>query len=79
MDHTFLDTLAHVHEIPAPAMKKVAARIAERCALIANRYATLSVPAAGSDDPVGAHIGAAILAEFEVQEAEVAVAPARER
>jgi hypothetical protein len=45
--------------------RRVEAAVAERCALIANRHASLP-EAAGAD---GAHIGAAILAAFAANEA----------
>lgn len=70
MHPDFLDTLAHVHDLPMPAVQRVAATVAERCALIANRYESGAIAPAGQLDPVGAHIGAAILAEFALREGE---------
>ena len=60
MDRALLTALARDYGIPAPAMRGLAATVAARCALIANRYDAAPV---ASD--VGAQIGAAILAEFE--------------
>jgi hypothetical protein len=70
MHRDFLDTLAHVHDLPMPAVQRVAATVAERCALIANRYKSGAFAQAGQPGPVGAHIGAAILAEFVLREEE---------
>ena len=53
----FLDTLAHVHDLSMPAVQRVAATVAERCALIANRYESVAIAQAGQTDPVG-HISA---------------------
>ena len=67
MNSAFLDTLAHVHELPSPVAQRVAATVAKRCALIANRYCGARASDADSvTDLVGSQIGAAILAEFEL-------------
>ena len=60
MDRALITALARDYGIPAPAMQGLAATVAARCALIANRYETAKVAS-----NVGAEIGAAILAEFE--------------
>lgn len=70
MHPDFLDTLAHVHDLSMPAVQRVAATVDERCALIANRYESGAIALAGQPGPVGAHIGAAILAEFTLREGE---------
>jgi hypothetical protein len=64
MDADFVDTLAHAYELPSPAVEKVALRVAERCALIANRFEAGAASDPASSAQIGAHIGAAILAEF---------------
>lgn len=62
MNRQFLDAIARQHALSAPVVAQVAAAIAERCALIANREGS----ALATDDggPLGAHIGAAILSAF---------------
>lgn len=70
MPSDFLDTLARVHNLPMPAVQLVAATLAERCTLIANRYESGAIAQAGQRDPLGPHIGAAILAKFAVRETE---------
>lgn len=77
MHPDLLDTLARVHDLPMPAVQRVAARVAERCALIANRYESGAIAQAGQPDPVGAPIGAAMLAEFALREGEGPVTDAR--
>lgn len=57
MHPDFLDTLAHVHDLLVPAVQRVAATVAERCALIANRYESGAIAQAGQPGPVG-HISA---------------------
>lgn len=77
MPPDFLDTLAHVHDLPMPAVQSVAASVAERCAVIANRYESGAIAQASHPGPVGAHIGAAILAEFALREGGCPVPEAR--
>jgi hypothetical protein len=62
MDRTLLDDLARRHALLPPVVADLAAEMAQRCALIANRRGC----AMGTDDdgPLGAHIGAEILAAF---------------
>lgn len=71
MNFAFLDTLAHVHTFSAPAVQRVAATVAERCALTANRFESGAEAQEGQAAvPVGARIGAAILADFTLREGE---------
>ena len=64
MDTDFVDTLAQAYELPSPTVEQVALRVAERCALIANRFEAVAPGDPRSPAQLGAHIGAAILAEF---------------
>lgn len=51
--------------IPLPAAQRLAAAVAERCALVANRFEPASdLVDLGIVEAIGAEIGAAILAEF---------------
>ena len=61
MNRTLLEALARKHALPSPLVARLAATVAERCALIANREGSRAGTEAG---PTGACIGAAILAEF---------------
>ena len=61
MNRILLEALARQHALPSPLVARLAATVAERCALIANREGSRAGAEAG---PTGACIGAAILAEF---------------
>lgn len=69
MDRAFLAAAARTYALPPMLVEQVAAIVAERCALIANRQGS---NLAASTDPVGAHIGAAILAAFTPDEGQYA-------
>lgn len=62
MSHPFVTLLASRLALPAPVVAQVAAEVAQRCALIANRQGCAMET--NGDSPLGAHIGAAILAAF---------------
>ena len=65
-------TLVERHNVPAPVLRAFAAAVAERCALIANRYepeGELAAVDLGIVEAVGAQIGAAILQAFPEPEA----------
>jgi len=64
MNHTLLEAIARRHALPPPVVAQLAAAVAERCALIANREGSKTGTEAG---PTGACIGAAILAEFSAE------------
>ena len=73
-----LRTLAEQFRIPLPAAQRLAAAVAERCALVANRFEPDSdVVDLGIVEAIGAEIGAAILAEFPEPDPPAAVDPSR--
>ena len=60
-------TIAERHNVPAATLREFAAAVAERCALIANRYepgGELAAVDPGIVEAVGAQIGEAILQAF---------------
>lgn len=60
-----LRALADHHHIPLRVAQRLAASVAERCALVANRYEPASSAIdLGIVEAIGAAIGEAILAEF---------------
>lgn len=63
MSRALLEDAARQHALPPLVVAQLAAAVAERCALIANREGAQSRSQTG---PTGAHIGAAILAAFRV-------------
>lgn len=64
----FLEALAQVQTLSAPAARRVAATVAESCALIANRYESGAKAQEAREVPFGARIGAVILAKFALRE-----------
>lgn len=73
-----LRTLAEQFRIPLPAAQRLAAAVAERCALVANRFEPGSdVVDLGIVEAIGAEIGAAILAEFPEPDPPAAFDPSR--
>ena len=73
-----LRALAEQFRIPLPAAQRLAAAVAERCALVANRFEPAGdLVDLGIVEAIGAEIGAAILAEFPEPEPSAAVDPSR--
>ena len=68
MDSPAVRLLAQHHGLPPETVAAVAAQVAQRCALIANRYGAAG-DGLGADAPVGAAIGAAILEAFTASSA----------
>ncbi len=74
--------LAERHHVPTATLRAFAAAVAERCALIANRYepeGEVAAVDAGIVEAVGAQIGAAILRQFPEPEAQAPADPTRAR
>jgi hypothetical protein len=67
MQHAVLESFASQFQIPLPVARQLAGVIAQRCALVANRYepeGSFTVDQRTAVEAVGAGIGAAILETF---------------
>jgi hypothetical protein len=67
MKDAFLRSIAERHHIPLPLAHEIAAEVAQRCALVANRYepeGMFTFEQLAGVEAIGAKIGAAIIETF---------------
>ena len=67
MPDPFIESFAAQLQIPLPAAKQLAAVVAQRCALVANRYepeGIFTVQQMTAVETIGSQIGAAIIETF---------------
>lgn len=67
MKDGFLQAMADRHHIPVPVAKEMAVEVAQRCALVANRYepeGLCTMEERTNVEALGAKIGAAIIQTF---------------
>jgi hypothetical protein len=67
MQNAIVETFASQFQIPLPVARQLAGVVAQRCALVANRYepeAALTPDQLNAVEAIGAGIGAAIMETF---------------
>lgn len=71
MNNQFVQRLAEQLQLPVPVVEEVASAVAERCALVANRYepeGIFTMDQLSAVETVGSQIGAVIIQSFPVND-----------